>query len=120
MASRLTIEEWDAGDVTILALAGQIVVDDGDLALRKQIHDLVDRGRLKIILDLARVTFIDSSGVGMIASKLKTLRERGGDMKLLRLNTRSQRLFGMMKLLIAFETFDDTETAVRSFAFKVR
>jgi anti-anti-sigma regulatory factor len=57
---------------------------------------------------------------GQIGGKLKTLRERGGDMKLARLNTRGLRVFGMAKLLLLFEIFDTTADAVRSFDFKVR
>jgi anti-sigma B factor antagonist len=104
------------GDVTILVLAGQIVLDDGDLVIRQRIHDLLEEKRNQVVLDLGGVTYIDSSGVGMIAGKLKTVREHGGDLKLLHLTSRGVRIFGMMKLLIAFETFDDEAAAVRSFA----
>jgi anti-sigma B factor antagonist len=113
--SRLIIDQRDAGEVTILRLNGEIELDDGDLALRQCIHDLVDRGRTKVVLDLAGVTHMDSSGVGMIVGKLKTLRERGGDLKLLNLQTRGQRLFGTMKLLMVFEMFESEEAAVRSY-----
>jgi anti-sigma B factor antagonist len=82
-----------------------MLLDDGDLAFRKRIHDLIDRGFAKIVLDLGGVTYIDSSGVGMIVAKLKTLKENGGDMKLLHLNRRAENLLGMLKLLIVFETF---------------
>ena len=113
--SRLDIQEQRINDVSVLVLKGEITLDDGDLLLRRKIHELLDDGRRKLILNLLAVTYIDSSGVGMIAGKLKTVRERGGDLKLAYLTARSQRLFGMMKLLIAFETFDDEAAAVRSF-----
>lgn len=120
MESKLTITEHDAGDVTVLMMAGQILLDDGDLAFRKRIHALVDRGRVKVVLEMSGVTYIDSAGVGMIAAKLKTLIDRGGDMKLVGLTTRGQRVFGMAKLLVMFETFDTEAEAARSFAVKVR
>ena len=116
--SKLTIEERHEGEVTVLTLTGQITLDDGDLLFRRHIHDLLDRGRTKVVVDLADVTYIDSSGVGMMAAKLKTVREKGGDLRLARISSRSQRLFGMMKLLIAFETFDDEASAVRSFTWR--
>jgi len=119
-ASQLTITEQESGDVTTLMLVGQITLDDGDLALGRFVNDLVARGRQKIILDLGGVTYIDSAGVGMMAGKLKTVRERGGDMKLLNLTTRGQRLFGMMKLHLVFETFEDADMAVRSFGYSTR
>ena len=118
--SKLTIAEHDAGDVTVLTLGGQMLLDDGDLAFRLRIHDLVARGRVNVVVEMAGLTYIDSSGIGMIAGKLKTIRERGGDMKLAGLSTRGQRVFGMAKLLMIFETFDTEAAAVRSFAFKVR
>ena len=118
--SKLTITERQAGDVTVLVLSGQMLLDDGDLAFRKRIHDLIDRGLPKVVLDLGGVTYMDSSGVGMIAAKLKTLKEKGGDMKLLNLNRRSESLFGMLKLLIAFETFQDEAAAVRSFSRPIK
>jgi anti-sigma B factor antagonist len=114
--SKLTIEERHAGDVAVIVLAGQMLLDDGDLAFGKWIRDLVDRGFVKVVLDLGGVTYIDSSGVGMLVAKLKTLKEKGGDMKLLHLNSRAESLFGMLKLFIVFERFEDENTAVRSFA----
>lgn len=117
--SKLSVTEREAGDITTLVLSGQILLDDGDLVIRKHIHDLIDRGRTKVLLDLGGVSYIDSAGIGMIAAKLKTLRERGGDMKLVNLNTRGQRLFGMTKLLLNFETFENEEQAIKSFGFKV-
>jgi anti-sigma B factor antagonist len=115
--SKLRIEERQAGDVTFLVLAGQMLLDDGDLAFGRRIRDLVDRGCVKIVLDLGGVTHIDSSGVGMLAAKLKTLKERGGDMKLVNLNSRAESLFGMLKLFIVFERFEDEAAALRSFAW---
>jgi anti-sigma B factor antagonist len=112
----MTIEERHTDDVTVLVLTGQMLLDDGDLAFRKRIHDLIDRGRAKVVLDLGGVTYIDSSGVGMLVAKLKTLKGNGGDLRLLHLNRRAESLLGMLKLLIVFETFQDEAAAVRSFA----
>ena len=118
--SKLAIEERHTGDVTVLVLTGQILLDDGDLAFGRRISDLIERGRAKIVLDLADVTYIDSSGVGMIVFQQKALRQSGGDMKLLHLNRRAETLFGMLKLLIVFERFDDEAAAVRSFGWANR
>lgn len=118
MESKLDIQERQAGDVAVLTLTGQMLLDDGDLAFGKRVNELTSRGAVKILVDLGGVTYIDSSGVGMMAAKLKHVRERGGDMRLLHLTSRSQRLFGMMKLMIAFEAFDDEAAAVRSFELR--
>lgn len=116
--SKLHIEERSAGDVTILLLTGQMVLDDGDLAFGRRVRALVDRGSVKVVLDLGGVTYIDSSGVGMLVAKLKSLREKGGDMRLLHLDRRAESLLGMLKLLVVFETFQDEPAAVRSFERK--
>lgn len=113
--SKLTIEERHAGGVTVLVLTGQMLLDDGDLVFGKRISDLIERGCAKIVLDLGGVTYIDSSGIGMIVFQQKALKQNGGDMKLLHLNRRAETLFGMLKLLIVFERFEDEAAAVRSF-----
>ena len=118
MESKLAIVERQTGDVAVLVLTGQMLLDDGDLAFGRRISDLLGRGMVKIVVDLGGVTFIDSSGVGMLAGKLKQVRERGGDMRLVHLTSRSQRLLGMMKLMIVFETFDDEAAAVHSFSVR--
>ena len=113
--SKLTIEERHAGDVTVVVLTGQMLLDDGDLAFGTRISDLIERGCAKVVLDLGGVTYIDSSGIGMIVFQQKALKQHGGDMKLLHLNRRAETLFGMLKLLIVFERFEDEAAAVRSF-----
>lgn len=115
MASKLEIVERQVGDVAVLVLTGQMLLDDGDLAFGRTVTDLTTRGIVKIAVDLGGVTFIDSSGVGMLAAKLKHVRERKGDIRLVRLTSRSQRLFGTMKLMMVFESFEDEAAAVRSF-----
>lgn len=116
MQSKLSILESQTGDVAVLTLTGQILLDDGDLAFGRHVAGLISRGIVRIVVDLAGVTYIDSSGVGMMAAKLKQVRASGGDMRLARLTSRSQRLLGMMKLVSVFEMFDDEASAVRSFA----
>ena len=116
--SKLQIVERQVGDVTVLDLVGEITLDDGDLVFRRKVHELLDAGRIKILLDIGGVTKIDSAGVGMLVAKLKTTREHHGDMKLLHLTSRSSRVFGMMRILTSFEAFEDEAQAIRSFSHK--
>ena len=115
VSSKLQIVERQVGDVAVLTLTGEMTLDDGDLAYGRSISDLTGRGLTRIVIDLGGVTYIDSSGVGMLAAKLKHVRERGGDIRLVHLTSRSQRLFGTMKLMLVFESFEDEAAAVRSF-----
>ena len=113
--SKLHIVERRVGDVTIIELSGEMTLDDGDLAFRKRIHELLAEGRNKILLEVGGVTKIDSAGVGMLVAKMKMTREHHGDMKLLHLTSRSSRVFGMMRILTAFEALEDEAQAVESF-----
>ena len=116
--SKLKIIERRVDDVTILELVGEITLDDGDLVFRRKVHELLDEGRNKILLEVGGVTKIDSAGVGMLVAKLKTTREHHGEMKLLHLTSRSSRVFGMMKILTSFETLEDEAQAIQSFGYK--
>ena len=114
--SKLQIEERRVDEVTVVVLSGEMLLDDGDLAFRRHIAALLNESRIKILVDLDGVTYIDSSGVGMMVAQLKMVQRNGGDIRLLRLNSRGQRLFSLLKLRSTFETFDDEALAVRSFA----
>ena len=116
--SKLKIVERRVGDVTVLELVGEITLDDGDLVFRKKVHELLDEGRLKILLDFGGVSKIDSAGVGMLVAKLKTTHEHHGEMKLLHLTSHSSRVFGMMRILTSFEAFEDEAQALESFGHK--
>jgi anti-sigma B factor antagonist len=116
--TKLQIDEREASGVTVLTLTGQMLLDDGDLAFGHRVNDLLARDRVKILVDLAAVTAIDSSGVGMMAAKLKESRQHGGDIRLLRLTTHGHRLFNVLKLQTTFEVFDDEVAALRSYEFR--
>lgn len=113
--SKLRIVERRVGDIVTLDLTGEMTLDDGDLVFRRKIHELLDGGCRKILLNLAGLTKIDSAGVGMLTAKLKLTREKHGDMKLANLTPSMSRLLGMMKILPVFEVYDSEEAAVRSF-----
>jgi anti-sigma B factor antagonist len=114
----MTITERRVGDVTVLQLGGRIIFGDGASELRARLNDLLDEARLKFLLDLRDVTYIDSFGVGVIAAKFVSVRRKGGDMKLLRLSARTHRVMTISGLLKIFQSFESEEEAVRSFAMK--
>ena len=114
-SSKLQIDVRQVEDITVMTLRGEITADDGDLVFGRRVDELIKKGQVKIVLNLADVTYIDSSGVGMMVAQLKMVRQRGGDMRLLRLNSRGQRMLALLKLRSTFEAFDDEALAVRSF-----
>jgi len=111
----LRIVERVAEGVTILDMSGRLVLDQGDAVFRDCITSLLARGQHQILLNLKEVTYIDSAGVGVMVAKMLSVRRTGGDMKLLHLTARSNRVMTITKLLTVFEAFDDEEEAVRSF-----
>ena len=115
MAPRIKISERQIGDVTLLDLHGRLVLDEGDTSCVERIDALVRQNRVRIILNLEDVTYIDSAGVGAIVAKYVTVRNRGGDLKLLRLSERVRRVISIARLLAVFEAFESEELAIRSF-----
>jgi len=114
----MQITERAVGDVTILALEGRLVLDEGDVALRDYINRIVDQGRVKIVLDMQNVTRLDSAGIGMLVSKFLTSYRKGGSVKLLHLTIRGDHLLHITKLHTVFEIFDSEEEAIRSFGLE--
>jgi anti-sigma B factor antagonist len=106
------------GEVTILEAAGRITLGENVEILRDEIHKLAEKGHRKILLNLAEVTYIDSSGIGEMVSAFTTLSNLGGTVKLLKLTRRVRDLLQITKLYTVFEVFEDEDEAVRSFAPK--
>ncbi len=111
----LNIPERRIGNVTVLDMDGNIRIGGNSVALQKAIRSLVDEGRNQIVLNLARVTYIDSSGLGELISSHVTLNNRGGQIKLLNLTQRLQDLMTITKLLPIFDVYDNEPEAVDSF-----
>src|SRR6266852_872461 len=113
--STLNIHERRIGDVTVLDMDGNIRIGGSNIALKKAIQNLVAEGRNQIVLNLARVTYIDSSGLGELISSHVTSNHKGGQIKLLNLTQRFHELMTITKLITIFDVYDDESQAVDSF-----
>ena len=102
--------------VTVLDLSGRITLGEGSVILRDTIRDLINRGEKKILLNLGDVTYIDSSGIGELVSAFTTVRNQGGELKLLNLTKKVHDLLQITKLYTVFDIKDDEASAVKSFA----
>src|SRR6201997_5095415 len=102
-------------NVTIVDLSGRITLGEGSVVLRDQIRDLVAKGQKKILLNLGDVTYIDSSGIGELVSAFTTVRNQGGELKLLNLTKKVHDLLQITKLYTVFDIKDDETAAVGSF-----
>jgi anti-sigma B factor antagonist len=103
------------GDVQILDCSGKITLGEGTMAVRNRVRDILQSNGKKIILNLADVSYIDSSGIGELVSTYTTVASNGGQLKILKLNKKVKELLTITKLLTVFQIFDDEKTAVDSF-----
>ena len=113
--AELDLNERQAGDVTILDLNGSIRMGEGAVALRNSIRQLIEGGKKKILLNLASVKNIDSSGIGELIANYTTLSRDGGQLKLLNLTDKIQNLLVITKLLTVFDSYDNEAEALNSF-----
>ena len=112
----LNINIRETAEAVILDLSGRITLGEPLAELRDSIREALAGDRKSILLNLADVSYIDSSGLGQLISSYATTTSRGGQMKLLNLQKRVNDLMQVTKLLTVFETYTSEEAALRSFA----
>ena len=113
--NNLNITERRNGSVTVLDLEGNIRLGESNVELHNILRFLVEKGETRVLLNLANVTYIDSSGLGELVAGFTTLQKNGGELKLLKLSNRVHELMFITKLLTVFEVFDNETEAVNSF-----
>jgi anti-sigma B factor antagonist len=101
--------------VSIVDLSGRITLGEGSTMLRDIVRDLIAKGNKKILLNLGDVTYIDSSGIGELVSAFTTVRNGGGELKLLNLTKKVHDLLQITKLYTVFDIKDDEPSAIQSF-----
>ena len=113
--AELDVKERQAGDVTILDMTGEVRIGEGAISLRDSIRSLADQGKKNVLLNLAGVKYMDSSGVGELIANYTTIKRQGGQLKLLNLTDRIQNLLVITKLLTVFDSYDNEAEALKSF-----
>ncbi len=111
----MKITERKRGDVTILDIDGKITIGAGDIALRQAVQNALAGGATKIVLNLSRVSTIDSSGVGELVSSFTTATNRGATLKLASLPDKVNDVLMITQLITVFDVYDTEDEAVRSF-----
>ena len=101
--------------ITILDLSGRITLGEGSVTLRDAVHDALAKGNKRILLNLGEVNYIDSSGVGELVSAFTSVRNAGGELKLLNLTRKVHDLLQITKLYTVFDVKDDEASAISSF-----
>ena len=101
--------------VTIVDCSGRITLGEGSVILRDTVRELMGKGNKKILLNLGDVNYIDSSGIGELVSAFTTVKNQGGELKLLNLTKKVHDLLQITKLYTVFDIRDDEAVAIKSF-----
>jgi anti-sigma B factor antagonist len=108
----LTLKSRTTDNVVILDMSGSLTVGEAVAQLRQAIQSHTNNGERKFVLNLADVSYIDSSGLGELVWAYTSVRNKGGDVKLLNLTAKAKDLMQMTKLLTVFDTYDSESRAV--------
>ena len=113
MALKMT--EREVSGVTVLDIEGRIVIGDESTSFREEIKDLLAKGKKKIVLNLHEVSYIDSTGLGILVSAFYTARSQGATLKLANLGDKFSEILQVTKLRVVVDTYDTEALAASSF-----
>ena len=102
-------------DIVIIDVDGKILLGDGDVEIKEAVDNLLEQGQKKVLLNLGKVPYMDSAGLGELIRCFTALRKSGGHFKLLSPNPRIKDLFNITKLLNVFDCYDSESVAIASF-----
>ena len=105
----------EIGEVTVIDMDGRITLGEGSALLRDLIRENVAKGRKKIVMNLAGINYIDSTGLGELVSGYRLVKSEGGEIKLLNLNKKVTDLLQITKLYTVFDIHNQEVQAVSSF-----
>ena len=105
----------DVGDITIIDMDGRITLGEGATLLRDLVHEKLSAGRSKIVLNLAGINYIDSTGLGELVGSYRMIKSQGGELKLLNVNQKVGDLLQITKLYTLFDVHNQESQALTSF-----
>ena len=105
----------DVGDVTVIDMDGRVTLGEGSALLRDLVREKLGKGRRKIVLNLAGISYIDSTGLGELVSGYRMIKSEGGELKLLNLNNKVAELLEITRLYTVFDIHNQEAEAVASF-----
>jgi anti-sigma B factor antagonist len=106
----------EEGNVTIIDLSGKLMGGFDADVFRDLVHELIEKGRKKIVVNLAGIKWINSTGVGILITGYTTLRKNKGDLKLLNVSNKIESMLYVTKLNLIFECFEDEREAIQSYS----
>lgn len=111
----MNLKEKEIDGIVVLELSGKVMGGPDASLLGEKLHSLVDENKTKVIADLGKVSWMNSSGLGILIGGLTTMRNSGGDLKLVNVTGKIESLLIITKLIKIFETFGSAEEAINSF-----
>ena len=99
----------------VITLKGNVMGGPDGAKLHESLHELKEQGKANVVVDLSKVKFMNSSGLGMLISAMTTMRNAGGDLRLANVADRIQSLLVITKLITVFKHFDSVDAAAASF-----
>jgi anti-sigma B factor antagonist len=111
----MKVDTRQIGKVSVVDLNGKITIGDGDVVLRNTVQELLDNDKKYIVLNLEKVSYMDSAGIGELVACYKRAKEKDGQVKLLNPSGKVYDLLSLTKLEEVFDTFKDEREALVSF-----
>jgi anti-sigma B factor antagonist len=111
----MQLSTTDDGHVTILTVDGDLVIGEAESLFKRTVIRLLEEGKINLLVDMRKVGFLDSSGLGALVRAMTSSQKEGGQTKLLGAGPQVRKLLEMTRLDSVFENFTDMETAVSSF-----
>lgn len=111
----MKMSEREQDGVVILEPKGKIMGGPDAGAVRERLHQLISDGKKKVVVDLSGVSWMNSSGLGILIGGLTTMRNSGGDLKLANTTEKVHNLLMVTKLISIFESYDTVDDAVASY-----
>jgi anti-sigma B factor antagonist len=111
----MKLNHREENGVMIVEPKGKIMGGPESTALHDLLHDLIDQGKKNVVIDLGKVDWMNSTGLGLLISGLTTLRKSGGELKLANVTDKIQSLLTITKLVTIFKSYDSVDEAVTSF-----
>lgn len=110
----MEIQRKQVGDVVVLEISGEIDLYNAP-TVKEKIREETEKGNINIVVSLDKVSYIDSSGIGVLISSLSNVKKVGGGLKLANVYASVRKVFELTKLTSFFEIYDSVDDAVKSF-----
>ena len=111
----MKIKQAIQGDVMILSVSGKIMGGPDHEKFQGEIKELIAAGHVDVLLNMSKVSWVNSTGLGILVSAFHTMKKNGGRMKICEVNDRIDNILNVAQLKLVFETYEKCDEAMASF-----